>query len=268
MGRLGVTTVECKSGYGLSTEQELKLLEIYRELGQTQPLTIVPTFLGAHIVPQEYKKNRRLYIDLLINEMLPAVCERNLARFCDIFIEDTAFSTEEAREILNVAVKLGLKIKVHADQFGDNSGSLLAADLHAVSADHLEFISDGGISCLAQNSVVGVILPIASLYTRQKAVDARRLIDKKLKLAVATDFNPGSAPSFDLYLALMLACNLCGLTPAEAVKGATIYAAEALDLSDRLGSLEPGKLAVLLLLILLMSIIGFIISGLTPACWP
>jgi imidazolonepropionase len=175
--------------------------------------------------------------------MLPQVCRRNLARFCDVFIEETAYSVEEARKILNAAKKHGMSIKVHTDQFSDSGGSLLAAEMQAISAAHLERVSEHGIAAMAKQAVIGVILPLASLYTQQQAADARNMINRGLKLAVATDFNPGSAPSYDIHLAMMLACNLCGMTPAEAVKGATIYAAQAIDSANSVGSLEPGKRA-------------------------
>jgi imidazolonepropionase len=243
MSRLGVTTVECKSGYGLSLKDEIKLLEVYQDLMSSQPLTIIPTFLGAHIIPEEYESRRSEYIDLLIYKMLPQVCRRNLARFCDVFIEETAYSVEEARKILNAAKKHGMSIKVHTDQFSDSGGSLLAAEMQAISAAHLERVSEHGIAAMAKQAVIGVILPLASLYTQQQAADARNMINRGLKLAVATDFNPGSAPSYDIHLAMMLACNLCGMTPAEAVKGATIYAAQAIDSANSVGSLEPGKRA-------------------------
>jgi imidazolonepropionase len=259
MTRLGITTIECKSGYGLTVEDEIKLLEVYKELNKsggkaTLPAnrythrrdaytTIVSTFLGAHIVPKEYKDNRREYIRLLVEEMLPRISEQNLARFCDVFVEDTAYSVEEARQILSAAAEHGLRAKVHADQLSDCGGSLLAAEMNAVSADHLENITDHAIEAMQQQDVIGVLLPLASLYTMQKPADARRLIEKGVKVAVSTDFNPGSAPSYDLHLALMLACNLCGITPAEAVKGATIHAAQAVGMADRIGSLETGKQA-------------------------
>jgi len=243
MTKLGVTTVECKSGYGLTVEDEIKLLEVYQELNQSQPLTIVPTFLGAHIVPTEYSDNRAEYIRLLTEEMLPRIGQQKLARFCDIFIEDTAYTMDEARQILSAAAECGLAVKVHADQLSDGGGSLLAAQLKAVSADHLEQISGAGIDAMAAADVVGVLLPLATLYTQQKPANARTLIERGLKVAVSTDFNPGSAPSYDLHLAMLLACNGCGMTPAEAVKAATLYAAQAIDMTDCIGSLEPGKRA-------------------------
>jgi imidazolonepropionase len=243
MTKLGVTTVECKSGYGLAIEEEIKILNVYQKLSKMQPVHIIPTFLGAHIVPPEYENNRGGYIDLIINKMIPAVAERNLAEFCDIFVEDSAFSVEEARRILAAGKQAGFTPKLHADQLTSGGGAELAAEMNAVSADHLEQISDQGIHAMAKADVIGVALPLASLYTQQEPLDCRKLIDGGINVAVATDFNPGSAPSYDLPLAMMLACNRGGITPDEALKGATIYAAKAVRREETLGSIQPGKSA-------------------------
>lgn len=243
MNRLGVTTVECKSGYGLNPEDELKLLRVYRELANTQPTHIVSTFLGAHTVPPEYKDRRREYIDLLIEEMIPAVVEKGLAEFCDIFVEESAFNIDEAREILVAGQAAGLVPKLHADQLTSLGGAGLAAEMEAASADHLEQVSDDDLAAMAEAGVVGVTLPIASLYTRQEPLDCRRLVEAGVDVAVATDFNPGSAPSYDLPLAMMMACNMGGLTPREALKGATINAAKAINRDRNRGSIQPGKMA-------------------------
>jgi imidazolonepropionase len=236
---LGVTTVECKSGYGLDTMTELKLLRIYRALAERGPARIVPTFLGAHIVPPEFREDRRGYIDLLIGEMLPAIAKDSLARCCDVFVEDAAFSIDEAREILLAGRQLGLAPKLHADQLREGGGAALAAEVSACSADHLEHASDAGIAAMAAAGVVAVSLPIASLYLRQPAMPARKFIAAGVPVAVATDFNPGSAPSYHLPFALTLACTMQGMSPAEALKGATAIAARALGLDDA-GSLVPG----------------------------
>ena len=239
----GVTTVECKSGYGLTLKDELKQLRVYKRLSEESPARIISTFLGAHTIPPEYKKNREKYIDLLIHEMIPAVAEEELAHFCDIFVEQSAFTVEEARRILGAGKAVGLKPKIHADQLTSCGGAELAAEVGAVSADHLEQVSVNGIRLMSESGVIGVNLPIASLYTGQPYLNCRKLVDQGVKVAIATDFNPGSAPSFDLELAMMLSCNHGRLTPAECLKGVTVHAASALDYQDDIGSLETGKKA-------------------------
>lgn len=243
MAKLGVTTVECKSGYGLTPGEELKTLRVYRRLSESQPLRIAATFLGAHTVPPEHKKDRESYIYMVIEEMIPAVAEEGLAEFCDVFVEESAFSVEEAQRILLAGKVAGLSPKLHADQLTSCGGAELAAELEAASADHLEKISEAGIEAMADAGVVGVTLPLASLYTREKPLDCRRLVEAGVQVAVATDFNPGSAPSYELPLAMMLACNQGRLTPSEVLKGATIYAAKAIHRDRNLGSIEPGKAA-------------------------
>lgn len=240
---LGVTTVECKSGYGLALDAELKLLRVYRRLAEQQPVRLVPTFLGAHVIPPEFRENRVGYLDLLLERMIPAVVQEKLAACCDVFVEDSAFTVAEARRILRAGQDSGLAAKLHADQLTSGGGAELAAELGALSADHLEHISERGIKAMAAKGIVAVSLPIASLYLGQPPMPARRLIECGVAVAVATDFNPGSAPSFHLPLALTLACTLQRMTPAEALKGATIYAARAVGLESEVGSLEPGKAA-------------------------
>jgi imidazolonepropionase len=250
MARLGVTTVECKSGYGLDRDSELKLLEVYEALASpisspstAQPLRLISTFLGAHVVPAEYRERREHYVDLLCHELIPEIARRGLASFCDVFVEDTAFSLDEARTILRAGQAHGLRSKLHADQLHDGGGAALAAEVGAVSADHLEHVSDDGIARMREAGVVAVSLPIATLYLHAPPMPARRLIEAGVPVAVATDFNPGSAPSYHLPLALTLACTMQRMTPAEALKGATLYAARALALEQDIGSLEPGKSA-------------------------
>jgi imidazolonepropionase len=240
---LGVTTVECKSGYGLEPDAELKLLRVYRRLADAQPVRLVPTFLGAHVVPPEFGDDRAGYVDLLVDRMIPAVAKEELAVCCDVFVEDSAFSVAEARRILRAGQESGLVPKLHADQLTSSGGAELAAELGALSADHLEHVSVRGITAMAAKGVVAVSLPLASLYLGQAPMPARRLIDGGVAVAVATDFNPGSAPSFHLPLALTLACTLQRMTPAEALKGATICAARAVGLESEVGSLEVGKAA-------------------------
>lgn len=243
MHRLGVTTVECKSGYGLSTGHELKTLRVYRRLAEEGLQHIEATFLGAHTLPPEYADDREGYLDLVCHEMIPAVAEEGLARFCDVFLEEGAFSREEARRVLVAGQAAGLVPKLHADQLSSCGGAELAGELEAASADHLEQISDEGIAAMAEAGVVGVTLPIASLYTRQPPLDCRKLLEAGVPVAVATDFNPGSAPSYDLHLAMMLACTQGWLSPAQALKGATLQAARALRMEREVGSVEEGKWA-------------------------
>ena len=240
---LGVTTVECKSGYGLDREHELRLLRVYRSLAGRQPVRLVPTFLGAHTVPLEFRDDRAGYLSLLIDELIPAVAREHLAAFCDVFVERSAFTLDEARRILRAGQAAGLEAKLHADQLSAGGGAELAAELGAVSADHLECASDEGVAAMARAGVVAVSLPIASLYLGQAPLAARRWIDAGVPVAVATDFNPGSAPSVHLPFALTLACTLQRMTPAEALKGATVIAARAVGLESRVGSLEAGKAA-------------------------
>jgi imidazolonepropionase len=240
---LGVTTVECKSGYGLNEETELKLLRVYRRLAREQPVRLVPTFLGAHVVPPEFQSNREGYLELLTERLIPRVAGDKLANFCDVFVEESAFSVEEARRILRAGQAAGLGSKLHADQLTNGAGAELAGEVGAVSADHLECISERGIAALGEAGVVAVSLPLAALYLRHQPMPARRLIDGGVAVAVATDFNPGTAPSYHLPLALTLACTLQRMSPAEALKGATVYAARALGIEAAAGSLEPGKRA-------------------------
>ena len=240
MLQLGITTVECKSGYGLDVEAELKQLEVYRQLSEQHCITLVPTFLGAHVVPKEFQNDREAYIQLLRESLIPMIASRKLAHFCDIFVEDGAFKAPEARQILNTAKEHGLGIKIHADQLSNGGGALLAAELQAVSAEHLEYVSAEGIHALAQAGVVAVSLPLASLYLREKYLPARQMMDSGVRVAVATDFNPGSAPSYHLPLAMTLACLNQGMYPTEALMGATIIAARAVNMHHIAGSLRPG----------------------------
>lgn len=243
MAALGVTTVECKSGYGLDVDTELRLLDVYRQLDIEGPLRLAPTCLAAHVVPREYRSDRAAYVRLITEELLPVVAERRLACFCDAFVEDAAFTVDEARTVLTRARTLGLGAKLHADQLSDGGGAALAAEVAAVSADHLEQVSAEGITKMAAAGVTAVSLPLAALYLRQQPMLARRLIDAGVPVAVATDFNPGTAPTHHLPLALLLACTMQHMTAGEALKGATLVAARAIGLEQEIGSLEAGKSA-------------------------
>jgi imidazolonepropionase len=240
MMSLGVTTVECKSGYGLDEANELKQLEVYRRLHESHKVDLVATFLGAHIVPPEYKADRDRYIRLLCDVLIPRVAGHGLASFCDAFVEKGAYTVEEARKILSTAAAHKLGIKVHADQLSDGGGARLAAELGAVSAEHLEYISDDGIQALSEAGTVAVSLPLASMYLGEPYIPARKLLESGVPVAVASDFNPGSAPSFHLPLAMTLACIQQGMTPQESLKGATTVAAQAIAAQERIGSLLPG----------------------------
>jgi imidazolonepropionase len=203
----------------------------------------VPTLLAAHTVPPEFANRQDQYVELIVDQIIPAVAAAGLARFCDVFVEETAFSVMQARRILTAGQAKGLKAKLHADQITSCGGAELAAEVGAVSADHLEKISSAGVSAMARAGVVAVSLPIAALYLNQPALKARPLIEAGVPVAVATDFNPGSAPSYDLPLAMMLACTLQRMTPAEVLKGVTQIAARAIGLEAVAGSIEPGRAA-------------------------
>ena len=243
MTTLGVTAVECKSGYGLNVKDELKTLRAYRRLRDEMPHTVVPTFLGAHLVPPEFEDDRSGYVDLLTEELIPRVATDNLAAFCDAFVEETAFTPDEARSIFEAATAHGLQPKLHADQLSDSGGGALAAEVGAASADHLEYVSDQSITAMADAEVVAGSLPLATLYLDEEPLPARRLIEAGVPVAVATDFNPGTAPSYHLPVAMTLGCTMQRMTPAEVLKGTTLYAAQSIGRADKLGSLEPGKRA-------------------------
>lgn len=243
MASLGVTTIECKSGYGLEVATELLQLRVYRRLAAETGLDIVPTFLGAHTVPPEFRDDRNRYLELLTHKLLPEIGAAGLAEFCDVFVETSAFTVDEARRIFKAARAHGMGAKLHADQLSASGGAELAAEVHAVSADHLEHASNQGIVAMARAGVVAVSLPIATLYLGARPMPARAFLDAGVPVAVATDFNPGTAPSYHLPLAMTLACTLQRMTPAEALKGATIVAAMACGRARVTGSLEPGKRA-------------------------
>ncbi len=242
--RCGTTTIEAKSGYGLTTEDELKMLRAIRRLNDETPLSYVPTFLGAHVVPEEFKGNSSAYVDLIIEEMLPRVAEEKLAEFCDVFCETGAFSVEESRRILTAAKQLGLKLRVHADQLSLSGGSALAAELGAVTADHLEQADQAAIHHLQSANVQPVLLPCSVLMIgSSRYANARAMIEAGLAVVIATDFNPGSSPVASMLLALTLASTQMKMTPAEAISAATINAAYSLGRGNEIGSLELGKRA-------------------------
>ncbi|HEV2706641.1 MAG TPA: imidazolonepropionase [Pyrinomonadaceae bacterium] len=245
--RTGTTTVEAKSGYGLSVADELKMLRVVRRLNEDERAAaprLVPTFLGAHEVPDEYRARREEYLDLIIGEMLPRVAREGLAAFCDVFCEERVFNVEESRRILTAARTHGLGLRLHADQLSLSGGAQLAAELRASTADHLEHADERAISALASAGVQPVLLP-GSVYalgsTRYPA--ARAMIEAGLGVVLATDFNPGSSPTPSMTMILSLAATHLKMTPAEAVTAATINAAYSLGRGSDTGSLEPGKRA-------------------------
>ena len=242
--RGGTTTIEAKSGYGLSLESESKILAVIRQLGAEGSLRYVPTFLGAHEVPDEYRGRIDAYCDLVIQEMLPHVARGRLAEYCDVFCEPNVFAAEKARPILRAAQSLGLGLRIHADQFTADSGALLAAELGAATADHLEATSPTGLDALKAAGVQPVLLP-ASVYNlgSGRYPAARHMIDLGLAVVLATDFNPGSSPTASMPLVLSLASTQMKMTPAESITAATLNAAWSLRRGHEIGSLEPGKLA-------------------------
>src|SRR5262245_876292 len=242
--RAGTTTIEAKSGYGLTLEDEVKMLRVIRRLGQETPLRYVPTFLGAHTVPDEYRDNRTAYVDLIVNEMLPLISREGLARFCDVFCESGAFGVDESRRILQAARASGMGLRVHADQLSLSGGSQLAAELGAMTADHLEYAGESQISTLKSADVQPVLLPASILMIGSRRYpDARAMIDAGLAVVLATDFNPGSSPTPSMLFVLPLASTQMKMSPAEAITAATINAAYSLGLGDEIGSLEAGKQA-------------------------
>jgi imidazolonepropionase len=242
--RNGTTTVEAKSGYGLSVEDELKILRAIRRLNDETPLRYVPTFLGAHEIPEEYRARREQYVSLVIEEMLPRVAEEKLVEYCDVFCEEKVFTTDESWRILSAARCHGMGLRIHADQLSLSGGATLAAELGTVTADHLEHTNAAGIAALKSAGVQPVLLP-ASVYalgwTRYPA--AREMIDAGLAVVLATDFNPGSSPTTSMPTVLSLASTQMKMTPAESITAATINAAYSLGRGDQIGSLETGKLA-------------------------
>ncbi len=248
MMRQGTTAVEIKSGYGLSMESEITMLEAINELDKEEVMTIAATFLGAHAIPQEYKGKKEEYIQLLINTMIPYVANRSLAAFCDVFCEQGYFTVDETRTILSHAKQFGLTPKIHAEQLTTQNGAQLAAELGAASADHLEHISDEGITALAKAQVVGVLLPGVSFFLNYQYPPARKLIDAGVPVAIASDFNPGSCMSYTMPLMMTIACTQMKMTPEEAITASTLNAAAAINRSHEIGSIETGKKADIIVL--------------------
>ncbi len=245
----GTTTLEAKSGYGLTTESEIKMLKVIKRLNENLPIDIVPTFMGAHEFPIEYKDNHEEYIRILKEEMMPEIKKQNLAEYCDIFTEDHVYNIEQSRDILNHAKKLGFKLRMHADEIEPIGGAELAAELGAISADHLGAASDAGIKAMARAGVIATLLPgtIFSLGMKSYA-RARDMINAGIPVALATDYNPGSCNCDSMQFIITLACLQMKMTPAEAIIASTINAAYSLEMGDRIGSLEADKQADILIM--------------------
>jgi len=241
MARHGTTTVEAKSGYGLNLESELKSLEAIRAAAREWPGTVVPTFLGAHVVPAEYRGRPREYVDLVCHEMIPAVAKRKLAQFVDVFCDRGAFSAEETGQIFTAAEEHGLAVRAHLGQLSETRlGPLL--QYHPASLDHMDYANDADLAALAQSDTVATFVPGANYFLGlSRYPDARRLIASGVAVALATDYNPGSSPTLSMPMAMSLACTHMKMSPAEAIVAATINGAWALRLADRKGSVEAGK---------------------------
>lgn len=240
---MGTGAVEIKSGYGLSTESELKMLRVIKRIAQSTALTVKSTFLGAHAVPNEYKNNKEGYLNLLINEMLPAIAAEKLADYCDIFCEQNYFSANDCLRLFEVALKYNITPKVHAEQLSHSGGILAGVNSGAISVDHLEFINDVDIIALKNSKTMPVILPGAQFFLDLKKPPVRTMIDAGLPIAISSDFNPGSCPSGNMNQMIALACIMYKITPEEAIIAATTNSAYAMDLSKTHGSICVGKKA-------------------------
>ena len=239
MLRHGTTTAEAKSGYGLDVENELKQLKVAQKLNQQHPIDIVCTFIGAHAVPGEYKGRTDAYVDYVVAEMIPAAA--GFAEFCDIFCEKGVFDAEQSRRVLAAALDAGFGVKIHANEINNLGGAVLAAELGAVSAEHLIASDESDMEALAAAGVIGVLLPATSFYLGKPYADAKRMVEKGVAIAVASDFNPGSSPNFNLQLSMTIACLKYGLTPAQVLTAATLNAACAIGRGGVVGSVEAGK---------------------------
>lgn len=247
MIKWGTTTAEVKSGYGLNPETEIKMLEAIRDLNARHPVDLIPTYLGAHDLPEEFSDDRESYVDQVI-ETISDVAGRKLARFCDVFCEEGFFTVEESRRILEAASNNGLLLKLHGDELKPSGGAELAADLGAATADHLVFVSPEGMNAMRDAETMAVLLPGTSFFLRKGVAPAREMVDTGVAVAVASDFNPGSSPISHMPIVVGLACLLYGFTPAEAITASTVNGAWAVGLGHEVGSLEPGKKADILIL--------------------
>jgi imidazolonepropionase len=237
----GTTTIEIKSGYGLDTESELKMLRVIDRIGREAPLDVVPTFLGAHAIPEEYAGAPDKYVDLIIHEMLPRVAEQGIARFCDVFCEKGVFTLEQTHRIMDAVLKFGLGVKIHADEISDFGGAALAASLRATSAEHLLCAGNESIRAMAESGVIGVLLPATAFSLRKEYAPARKMIELGLPIAIATDCNPGTSYTESMPFVFGLSVLEMRLSASEALVASTLNAAYSIRISDRAGSLDAGK---------------------------
>lgn len=245
--KLGTTTVECKSGYGLDTESELKSLQVIHEVNNSHEIDMVPTFLGAHAFPTEFADDHDGYVDLLCKEMIPAVAEQGIAVFCDVFCENGYFDVEQSHRILETAKDHGITPRLHADEFEDSGAAEIAAEVGAVSADHLMAVSEAGIKKLSENNVTATLLPGTTFFLgKDTYAPARTLMENNIDIALATDFNPGSCHIQSMPFIISLACIHLGLTVEEAFAAATYFSAKALNLEYEVGSISIGRQADLI----------------------
>lgn len=247
MLRFGTTTCEAKSGYGLATEHELKELRVIRELNERQPIDLAATFMGAHLVPAEYQQNREKYVRLVCEEMMPLVQEQGIAKFCDVFCEADTFTAEESRRILEAGLKCGLRPKIHADEIEAIGGSQLAGEIGAISAEHLIVCPPEGIASMAKGGVIACLLPATSFNLGATFAPARDMVNAGVPVAMATDFNPGSCPCLNMQFVINLGCLKYRLTPEEVLTAVTLNGAAAIDLADKVGTIEVGKKADLVI---------------------
>ena len=245
---MGTTTVEMKSGYGLDTETELRMLSVIHRVGRESPLDVVPTFMGAHAVPEDFRGKSDRFVDLLVNEMLPAAEEQGIAKFCDVFCEEGVFSISQTERILTEAAKRGMGLKVHADEVHDTGGAALAARVGAISAEHLLAASDEGIAAMAEKGVIAILLPATAYSLRKPYARARTMIERGVPVALATDCNPGSSFTESMPFVFGLGVLAMGLTPEEALVAATKNSSCAVGMGGLCGTLEPGKQADFLVL--------------------
>ena len=244
---LGTTTCEAKSGYGLNLTEELKQLKVIQSLNDNQPVDLVPTFMGAHALPPEFRENREGYLKLLCEEMIPAVAAQKLAKFCDVFCETGVFTAEESRRILECGKAYGLIPKIHADEIDPIGGSVLAGEIGAISAEHLIVCPDEGIQSMARGGTIACLLPATSFYLNSTYAPARKMIEAGVPVALASDYNPGSCPCLNLQLVMNLGCLKYRMTPEEVLTAVTLNGAAAIGMADQVGSIEPGKQADLVI---------------------